>query len=307
MDVWVRALGNQISYERVSSPEEADIRVFWLDTIDTRGNVSDTGTTYTAGITQSNIDKDILRYMEVRIATRDVEGEAQSSTMIHAVAVHELGHAMGLSGHTPVEGDIMYARNQGVVVPSKRDLNTIILLYSRAPDITNLPPGEIDKVPNQGDEIADRVDDEITRLEGELEQSGTVLNYLNVATAYLRKGKRMYDTDRQGAHEWYGKALQTTNKAIALEPRNHASYLKRCFIYQEMDKPELALTDAEEAIRLAPKESPAYLQKAWILGGMGKSGQANSALDQYLALNPTAAASADVKRARDHISENALD
>ena len=64
---------------------------------------------------------------EIRILT-DVQGQLPESATLETVACHEIGHALGLWGHSDYPGDCMYP----IAVrrtPSPRDIKTIRLLY----------------------------------------------------------------------------------------------------------------------------------------------------------------------------------
>ena len=58
---------------------------------------------------------------------------------VRAVCLHELGHALGLWGHSPYEGDINYAVVSAQHI-SERDINTLRKLYNTPP---NTPQHEI--------------------------------------------------------------------------------------------------------------------------------------------------------------------
>lgn len=56
-----------------------------------------------------------------------------------SIAIHEMGHAIGLKGHSPYPSDIMFftlnrGSNQGL---SQRDINTIGMLYKLDADVQN--------------------------------------------------------------------------------------------------------------------------------------------------------------------------
>jgi len=51
------------------------------------------------------------------------------------ITTHELGHALGMLGHSPVKGDMMYTNTDEYSRISQRDINTVTKLYQRKADI----------------------------------------------------------------------------------------------------------------------------------------------------------------------------
>lgn len=302
MDVWCAVLGHQLTYELVSNKEQADIRVSWTNGLDTRGHNGDGGTAYTAGLMIPRIRDERLEYMEVKIATFDIHGKAQTSDVIYAVAIHELGHGLGLLGHSDNPGDIMYAENQHVTQPSARDMNTLRRLYTMAADVNNLDPASRNANPDRGDELAKAADESMVRLEAQAKRDGMALTYLNLGVAYFQKAQQVANAVGD-VDAWYQKSLWATSEAIKREPKDPRAYHKRSLVYQELGDFGAALQDIQKSITYDRKEPEYLMLQSWYLAKLGRMAEARGSLDAYLLASPTSASSADVQRIRDALAQ----
>jgi tetratricopeptide (TPR) repeat protein len=318
LDVWMNVLDRQLSYTLQTEPEQADIRVSWVNALDTRGHLGDGGTAYTAGLTSPRLQDDRLQFMEVRLATFNIRGEPQNADLIYAVAVHELGHALGLLGHSDHPEDVMFARNQRITQPSPRDIRTLRALYAGQADIDNRTAAERRAAPTAGSETAQRdaanqralkLDEAIRRLETQSRQDGMALTRLNLGVAYFQKGRRLEEspagsgTDAGGKTAespgvWYDKALEAMTQAIRLEPRDPRAYHKRSLVRQAKGDFPAALSDIREAISRDRREPEYYMLQAWYLARLGRPAEAQDSLNTYLHYKPGEAGSADVRQIR---------
>ncbi len=68
--------------------------------------------------------------VSVTCAIHTSQGQLLSSAQMQTTIAHELGHALGINGHSPYPSDLMYAVQQpGISTPQTRDLNTAMSAY----------------------------------------------------------------------------------------------------------------------------------------------------------------------------------
>jgi predicted Zn-dependent protease len=114
-----------VRLETGADSSTADIVVTWVRRLD--GNR--TGRTDVTWDTRGHI-----RRAEVFLATHTPDGQPLDTRQMTALALHELGHALGL-GHSPSRDDALYPITRALEL-SDRDRRTARLLY-------DLPPGSL--------------------------------------------------------------------------------------------------------------------------------------------------------------------
>ena len=112
------ATGIPLRFAYVEKPRDADIRIRWTDHLERK-----TGST-----TWKTDRRGWLTSSDITLATHVGTGEALDALGMRAIALHEVGHALGLS-HSDDGHDIM-APLVRVTELSQTDRNTMKLLYS---------------------------------------------------------------------------------------------------------------------------------------------------------------------------------
>lgn len=133
MQTWQTATQNLISFTEVNDPANADIIVRW------RTHFSDG----LLGLSPMRVVRNTITESDVNLAASYPDSnELIPLEELKGIAVHELGHAIGIQGHSPIAGDLMFpTKTQGLNKPSQRDITTLTMLYRMQSDAQNNTQG----------------------------------------------------------------------------------------------------------------------------------------------------------------------
>lgn len=149
LNAWIKASQGKLAYRLANAPSDADITCSWT------GNpfeIRQTNSDVEQGICKlksrgtSSIDGTIsIESAVIRILTLDRETQKPlPDDDMKKTCLHEIGHALGLHGHSNNNHDIMFFSMSPTVWPvlSKRDKATLRQIYAHYPTLTP-PPGPL--------------------------------------------------------------------------------------------------------------------------------------------------------------------
>lgn len=135
---WQKASGDRVIFAFVNDPNYADLLVDWAAD---PSKVQGANTAAEAGIARVSMSelpnsRDLaIQRANVTLLTMDQNNQPQSDDEMKKLCLHEIGHAIGLRGHSNNNHDVMFFSSSPSVWPalSKRDKATVLKLYSAYP------------------------------------------------------------------------------------------------------------------------------------------------------------------------------
>lgn len=126
-NVWQNSLSG-LYFNYVQNIEEADIICCFIDHF-AKENIG--LTTFKGGIKIINGKGTIKSPVEVKISKKGLENRPLTQKELLSTIIHEIGHALGIQGHSRNKNDIMYENTESYQFTSlsDRDINTLYELY----------------------------------------------------------------------------------------------------------------------------------------------------------------------------------
>lgn len=137
---WQIATNGEIKFRETEVEQNAKIYINFVDKLNKGEKI---------GYTTPVFNKNKLSQMRIDFEKKDAKKKKHKNEVVLSVAQHEIGHALGIWGHSANPEDVMYyagnKSNEEIKVISPRDVSTIITIYKMIPDVIDKPLTPVEK------------------------------------------------------------------------------------------------------------------------------------------------------------------
>lgn len=134
---WQAATKGAVRFQLVTDPANADIECTWIGEAADLANIAEAGETRLSKLKRSNI---IVGATIKLLTVPPLPGLPMTDNRLRTTCLHEIGHALGMNGHTTNPKDMLFFSStltDEYRELSLRDANTVIRLYKEQPPIKN--------------------------------------------------------------------------------------------------------------------------------------------------------------------------
>lgn len=268
---WQKSSGKLVSFAFVDNEQDSDIDVSINSSNDMK-KCTEAECKYTVAFTTPRINGDLLKRMDIAFYDSNNLGQPFSQREIYSTALHEIGHALGIMGHSYDKGNLMYMESgQGKIFENVRsdfqlisqtDLNTLNLLYKLIPDITNTHLSEYDAGHQFYAPIVMGSDEQISSRKL-LEAQNYIVHAPDLPNGYIDLASAYAELHQSN------KAIETLNKALSLCSNDS----ERFVVYYNFSVIYMQIKDWDDALRYANMAK-----------GVNGGGNASSDIDGVIAM-----------------------
>lgn len=286
---WNKVTNNYIRFEFINTAQKADIDFRFINKDNAQCNEPDCK--YVLAYATPSISGNKLKKFDIKFSTTDNYNKPFKQNDIYLASMHEIGHALGIMGHSFNEDNLMYPsnveenplyskyRSRGITI---QDINTIRLLYAIKPDISNGNFSEEELKKLVYAPIIFGNDKEINNQK--LEQAKKyVKSAPNLPNGYIDMASAYYELEN------YQEAIKNLYKALLLTNNNSAKFpilYNMTIVYYEANDFDNALNYAQMALNIKSTDELNALS-SYMRYKLGNKAFAINELKTLLKNNPT--------------------
>jgi len=254
---WLVSTGGFIKFKFVNNMADSDISVKIVSSAG-MNKCDEENCKYVLAYTTPTVSGDLLKKMEIVFYDSNNLSKPFSAREVYNTAFHEIGHALGIMGHSYNKDDLMYMENNlsksydkfrsDFQLVSPLDLSTLKLLYQLFPDITNTDLAKFDTsgqvfapiIMGTGKQINSR---KLLEAQNYIKAAPNLPNgYIDLAGAYVEQKE-------------YNSALESLQKALdvsSTDSEKYGIYYNFAIIYMNIQDWDNSLRYANMAKQLQP-------------------------------------------------------
>lgn len=199
---WAKSTAGFIKFKFVDRETDSDLFIKIVPSAE-MNKCSEENCKYVVAFTTPSLNGDLLKKMTIVFYDSNNLSQPFSQREVYNTALHEMGHALGIMGHSYNSDDLMYMENKidksydkfrsDFQLLSPVDLNTLNLLYKLIPEITNTNLNEYNTtnqiyspvVLGTGEQINSR---KLLEAENYIKSAPHLPNgYIDLASAYVEQ------------------------------------------------------------------------------------------------------------------------
>lgn len=249
---WQASTGKFIRFKFIDNEKYANIFVSINPSTDMK-KCTEADCKYTVAYTTPTIRGNLLKKMDIFFYDSNNLGQPFSAKEIYNTALHEIGHALGIMGHSENKNNLMFMEENPNEKDNKfdllrsdfqaispADLNTLTLLYELVPDITNTPA---DKFDTSRQFFAPIVmgDDDTINSQKILEAKNYIKAAPNLPNGYIDIASAYSETKQ------YSSAIENLNRALEVSSNDN----ERFIIYYNFAVTYIQIKDWQNALKYA--------------------------------------------------------
>ena len=224
--------------------------------------------------------------------------QKHSQVKVYNTCLHEIGHVLGILGHSSDKKDIMYAISKSDTKKrtlSKKDINTLKLLYRLDPDVSNFDnTSQASQKSNKNTII---LGNEKKQKEQKLKEAK---EYVKIASSHpiswTSLGKAYLDLKN------YSKALSSYKKALDLDPNYKQAIEGLAYVYNNRGDKVNAIIHYQKLNNLEPKNIKFALLLSRLYIEKSQYQNAKNTINRLIQYNPDASGNIEVKSIIDTLS-----
>ena len=250
---WEKALNHKIYFEKTSKNPNI------LINYKIANYTTDENKKYIVAVTTPQITPDEkLTRMKIDFNIKGIDDQYFSPNQVYNTSLHEIAHALGVMGHSENKKDVMFMSKDSKSLDNDEreeltnaDINTVKLLYSTKPDITNYYGTQSSYVPYivLGDS-KDVTNSKIREAKFYIKKAPHLpMGYIDLAIGY-------------SSAKDYEKAVKALNKALQVADSNEVLeiiYYNLAASYFYMDDYKKSAEYLTKSIQLKDTEEKRYL------------------------------------------------